>query len=159
MAKGKMSPCHQEKPCALSSTLIVHTNFSLELTETEIFCFVQNITPHPICFHSEWVWNVYSVPRGSVTVTGHEKSPDAYIAQHCRVQFLYNTPRKAANPQSHTTRSGFQMTSLFYCLQQSNCAEARAGGKVLHMAPFAAPSNTRGSAARDCESPLIYFGA
>lgn len=70
------------------------------------------------------------------------QTPNA--AQHCRVQFLCHTPRKAANPESHTTRSGFQMTSPFYCLQQSSYAEPRAGGKVFHMAQFAAPSNTRG---------------
>lgn len=99
IAKGKIFPSYQEKPRA-SNTLIVHTNFHLELTGIEIFCMVQ-ITPYvfavngfkmsihypEILLHSHWAWG---------------ESRPHHTALHCRAQFLYNTPRKAANPQSHS---------------------------------------------------------
>lgn len=77
--------------------------------------------------------------RSSYSTTEHESSPSMLPSPAG-----FSSPREVASPQSHATRSGFQMTSPFYCLQQSNYAEPRAGGKVFHIAHFAAPSNTRG---------------
>lgn len=98
--------------------------------------------------------------RFSYSATEHEESPGPHAAQPCRVQFLYNTPGEAASPQPHSTRSGFQMTSPFYCLQQSNYAEPRARGKVFHIARFAAPSNTRGGSSKRLwiSIPIFWCG-
>lgn len=132
-------------------------DFNLGLTGTEMFCFVHYIAPR---MFSQWIGLkcLFIVLRFWYTATGHEESPGPQAAQHWGVQFPYKTPRKAASPQSRTTRFSDYLRLLLPTEQQSCRTQGRGERHFTWL--ILLPHQTQVvSATRDCGSPLTYFGA
>lgn len=67
--------------------------------------------------------------------TEHTKTQGSAAQCQC-FQFLYGTQRKAANPQPSTARSGFLMTSSFYCQKTATAQIVQIWGWGRHFTPF-----------------------
>lgn len=104
-----------------------------------------------------------SIRYPGILLYGHQayKESRPCAAQHLWFQFLYNAQRKATNPQSRTTESGFLMTSPFTATRQKQHKLCRTQGREekhftwLILLPHQAQEV---SATRASGSPLINFG-
>lgn len=104
-----------------------------------------------------------SICYPGILLYGHQayKEPRPCAAQRPWFQFLHNTQRKATNPQSRTTESGFLMTSPFTATRQKQHKLCRTHAREerhftwLILLPRQAQEV---SATRASGSPLINFG-
>lgn len=141
MVKGELPTCLGEESGALRNSLITHTSLNPGLTVTEIFCLLYYTSPHMFL---QWMGLKCLFITLEIVLYGHWAYEDSrsHAAQHRWFQVLYDTHRKAANPPSHTTRSGSLMTSPFLLpadRSSTNCAEPRGGGKGISHDSFCCP--------------------
>lgn len=159
LVKGELPPCLREKPCALRNSLVTHANLNPRLTgwNWNILPSALHLTPYVFTVNGFKT----SIHYPGIVLYGpwayEESRPHA--AQHRWFQLLYNTQREAANPQTCTTRSGFLMTSPFYCQKQHKLCRTQGSGERHFTRLISLSHQTQEvSATRGSGSPLMNFG-